>query len=48
MFDALSGELEASNPFASTVWEGELLRWHFSPGVRDAVGMMEKGLEEGA
>ncbi len=48
VFDALSGELEASNPFASTVWEGELLRWHFSPGVRDAVGMMEKGLEEGA
>ena len=40
-FDPLRPDLEGSNPFASTVWEGELLRLHFSPAVRDRV----KGLE---
>ena len=36
VFDPWRGDLEGSNPFASTVWEGELLRCHFSPGVREA------------
>ncbi|KUJ07240.1 nucleolar complex-associated protein 3 [Mollisia scopiformis] len=44
MFDALGGEVEGSNPFAATVWEGELLRKHFSPAVRDGVKVMEKNI----
>lgn len=42
VFDPLSGEVERSNPFASTVWEGELLRRHFCPAVRGAAVGMEK------
>ncbi len=41
VFDPLRGEVEGSNPFASTVWEGEILRIHYCPDVREAV----KGLE---
>ena len=41
LFDALGGGLEGSNPFASTVWEGELLRLHYAPGVRKGI----KGIE---
>lgn len=41
VFDPLSSEVESSNPFASTVWEGELLRLHFDPKIREAV----KGIE---
>ena len=44
VFDGLSGEVEGSNPFAATVWEGELLRKHFSPGVRDGVKVVEKNV----
>lgn len=43
-FDPLSGEVEGSNPFACTVWEGELLKKHFSPGVRDGVKAVEKNV----
>ena len=43
-FDPLAGEVEGSNPFATTVWEGELLRKHFSPAVRDGVKVMEKNV----
>lgn len=46
VFDALKGEIEGSNPFAGTVWEGELLRKHFSPTVREAVGGIERGVRE--
>ncbi|ORY11898.1 nucleolar complex-associated protein-domain-containing protein [Clohesyomyces aquaticus] len=42
VFDALKTEIEGSNPFAGTVWEGEILRKHFSPTVRDAVVGIEK------
>ncbi|KAI9742566.1 MAG: hypothetical protein M1818_003706 [Claussenomyces sp. TS43310] len=42
LFDPLCAELEASNPLAATVWEGELLRRHFCPAVRDAVKVVEK------
>lgn len=35
VFDPLKGEVEGCNPFASTVWEGELLRLHYARGVRD-------------
>ncbi|KAF2126045.1 nucleolar complex protein-like protein 3 [Dothidotthia symphoricarpi CBS 119687] len=48
VFDALKGEIEGSNPFAGTVWEGELLRQHFSPTVREAVLGIETGVREAA
>ncbi|KAI1426755.1 CBF/Mak21 family-domain-containing protein [Xylaria sp. FL1777] len=44
VFNALSQTEEGSNPFASTVWEGEILRRHYCPKVRDAVKMMEKNI----
>lgn len=44
VFDPWRGDVEGSNPFAATVWEGELLRLHFSPRVRDGVGWLENGL----
>ena len=44
VFDRLSQDVESSNPFASTVWEGELLRWHFDPRVRDAVKGVERNV----
>ncbi|KAK7516846.1 nucleolar complex-associated protein-domain-containing protein [Phyllosticta citriasiana] len=40
------GRLEASNPFASTVWEGQLLRHHFSPAVREAYMGIERNVTE--
>ncbi|KAG6039649.1 hypothetical protein E4U41_002346 [Claviceps citrina] len=43
-FNALSESVEGSNPFATTVWEGELLRKHFSPKVREGVKMLEKAM----
>ena len=43
-FDALRGEVEGSNPFATTIWEGELLRKHFCPAVRDGVKVMERNV----
>lgn len=46
VFDALKAEIEGSNPFAGTVWEGELLRRHFCPGVREALGGMERNVLE--
>ncbi|KAI1313567.1 CBF/Mak21 family-domain-containing protein [Xylaria venustula] len=44
IFNALSQSEEGSNPFATTVWEGELLRRHYCPKVRDAVKIMEKNI----
>ena len=46
MFDPERGEIEGSNPFATTVWEGQLLRLHFCPAVREAVKGVEKVVEE--
>jgi nucleolar complex protein 3 len=46
VFDALKPEIEGSNPFAATVWEGEILRKHFCPTVRDAVLGLEKNVME--
>lgn len=43
-FDALSTEVEGSNPYASTVWEGELLRKHYCPAVREGVKRVEKNV----
>lgn len=44
VFDPLREEVEGSNPFAATVWEGELLRRHFCPKVREAVVGLERGV----
>ena len=43
-YNAMSDSVEGSNPFATTVWEGELLRKHFSPKVREGVKLLEKGM----
>lgn len=47
VFNPLGTELESSNPFATTVWEGEILRWHFCPAVREGLGAIERGVVEG-
>ncbi|KAI0200759.1 CBF/Mak21 family-domain-containing protein [Astrocystis sublimbata] len=44
VFNALSQSEDGSNPFATTVWEGEILRRHYCPKVRDAVKNMEKSI----
>lgn len=46
IFDALKadGAGEGSNPFAATVWEGELLRMHYCPTIRESVKRVEKGI----
>jgi nucleolar complex protein 3 len=44
VFNALSGSVDASNVFAGTVWEGELLRFHFSPKVREGIAVLERGI----
>jgi nucleolar complex protein 3 len=35
-FDPLRASVEGSNPFASTIFEGELLRLHFAPRIKEA------------
>ncbi|KAJ4294111.1 hypothetical protein N0V90_007801 [Kalmusia sp. IMI 367209] len=46
VFDALKPEIEGSNPFAGTIWEGEILRKHYSPTIREAVVGIEKNVME--
>lgn len=46
VFDPLRREIEGSNPFASTVWEGEILRLHYCPGVREGVKLLERNVAE--
>lgn len=41
VFDARMGRVEGSNPFAATVWEGELLRLHYAPAVREGIKVLE-------
>ena len=45
VFRPQASDPERSNPFAATVWEGELLRKHFSPGVRQGLKLLEKAIE---
>lgn len=42
VFNPFSPDVEGTNVFAGTVWEGELLRLHYCPQVRDSVTEMEK------
>ena len=44
VFDGTRGDLEGSNPFASTLWEGELLKLHFAPTVRESVNRIDKAV----
>ncbi|KAF7559333.1 hypothetical protein G7046_g4823 [Stylonectria norvegica] len=46
-YNAMSDSVEGSNPFAATVWEGELLRRHYSPKVREGVKLVEKAMTAG-
>ena len=41
---ALSVEVESSNPFAASIWEGELLKLHFDPSVRESIKAIEKNV----
>ncbi|KAM0236436.1 hypothetical protein ACHAPO_005068 [Fusarium lateritium] len=45
-YNPISDSIEGSNPFAATVWEGELLRKHYSPKVREGLKILEKGISE--
>ena len=47
IFDPFREDLEGSNPFASTIWEGELLKFHFSPEVRKAATDIESVIRLG-
>ncbi|KMU77961.1 hypothetical protein CISG_06871 [Coccidioides immitis RMSCC 3703] len=42
VFNPNAVDVEASNVFAATVWEGELLRVHYCPEIRDASRGIEK------
>ncbi|KAJ5952790.1 uncharacterized protein N7479_011203 [Penicillium vulpinum] len=42
VFNAYAADVEATNVFAGTVWEGELLRLHYCPQVREAAVEIEK------
>ena len=42
VFDALTKTPGASNPFATNIWDGELLKHHFCPAIRDAVRGVER------
>ncbi|KAF3483351.1 nucleolar complex-associated protein 3 [Arthroderma uncinatum] len=44
VFDPNADDVERSNVFAATVWEGELLRLHYCPQVRDAAKDVEKAI----
>ncbi len=44
VFDPLRKEVEGSNPFACTVWEGEILQSHYCPGVREAIKGLERNI----
>ena len=42
VFDAMREDLESSNPFASTIWDGELLKLHYAPAVREGIRGIER------
>ncbi|MCJ1368967.1 hypothetical protein MMC20_000174 [Loxospora ochrophaea] len=44
-YDPEREDVEGSNPFASTIWEGELLRYHYAPAVREGVRTLERGVK---
>ncbi|EGE04302.1 nucleolar complex-associated protein 3 [Trichophyton equinum CBS 127.97] len=44
VYDPNADDVERSNVFAATIWEGELLRLHYCPQVRDAAKGLEKAI----
>ncbi|EGD89123.1 hypothetical protein H112_04042 [Trichophyton rubrum D6] len=44
VYDPNADDVERSNVFAATIWEGELLRLHYCPQVRDAAKEVEKAI----
>ncbi|OKL57898.1 hypothetical protein UA08_06636 [Talaromyces atroroseus] len=42
VFNPVAADVEKSNVFAGTVWEGELLRLHYCPEVREAAVGIDK------
>ncbi|PYI12837.1 nuclear export protein Noc3 [Aspergillus japonicus CBS 114.51] len=42
VFNPFAADIETTNVFAGTVWEGELLRNHYCPQIRDAALDIEK------
>ena len=46
VFDATRADLESSNPFASTIWDGELLKLHYAPAVREGIRGVETIIKE--
>lgn len=42
VFNAYANDVEATNVYAGSVWEGELLRQHYCPQVRESVLDIEK------
>ena len=42
VFNPYANEIDGTNVFAGSVWEGELLRQHYCPQVRDAALNIEK------
>ncbi|KAK3313849.1 nucleolar complex-associated protein-domain-containing protein [Apodospora peruviana] len=43
-YKPLSETVEGTNPFTTTIWEGEVLRRHYCPKVKEEVKLMEKAL----
>ena len=46
VFDPMRRDLEGSNPFASTIWDGELLKLHYAPTVREGIKSIESIIRE--
>ncbi|KAI9853004.1 MAG: hypothetical protein M1838_002783 [Thelocarpon superellum] len=46
VWDPLGGSVDAANPAAATIWEGELLRCHYDPVVRKAQALLEERATE--
>jgi nucleolar complex protein 3 len=46
VFDPLSRKVGGSNPFAANVWEGEILKLHFDPKVREGVRGLERNVRD--
>ncbi|KAH8705282.1 nuclear export protein Noc3 [Talaromyces proteolyticus] len=42
VFNPFANNVEQTNVFAGTIWEGELLRLHYCPEVRDAASDIDK------
>ena len=46
VFDAIREDLEGSNPFASTIWDGELLKLHYAPAIREGIRDIERTIRD--